>query len=1075
MSKCSNCGAELEAGMKFCGECGTPVPQVKKCINCGTELPFKMKFCFECGASQEGASAGAGVNMGDKNVVAGDVVSQKVTGDNVQSKILGNAIYNTFQDDTKQLKKCHICGGMFSLGEGYFCPECNEFTCNGCYDTERKLCKRCTPVIQKKNEDKYKDAIRNALQDGGIDFSKRSVLKLLQEHLGINDKTADTLEKSIKLSRIQAADTLTKIENINLGKAVEFFYEKGDTEKAYQLIEPIYKAHPEEERVLDTYLPILVRHDVNQAKQTMQSLRVDCLALYTAEIEIALQESRLDIVEKKVRQGKVLWPDNEILKYYEALLYIRLAFESGDWNYIQETNRVAESFTETDNKIERTLQAKMRKVLAALNGTPAPEKSEKDLYKALYSRDIGIKEISVGPQKRIKSIQQAINAVDAGGTISVDAGLYREHLEFSKNLKLVGVRSSILKKSSDSLPIIVLDSDKTCKLSKPVEIEGVVFTHNAGLSFDNLNEYARSDRQFEDEHGYFNYGDEGWNSLLWVESDSVLSNVGVLDSENYGITFSRNNAKVINSVVSRCYDNCVYCVKNSNVVISESVISCSNHPGVIVMENSRPTVSKCEIFGHLSDGIGEKDNACGTYSGCDIYGNGGCGVEVQDSASGSFGNCHVHDNKWNGFNVSGESTPKIENCKIHDNKPDSKCEMLSLLCHGIWEKDNASGTYSGCDIYGNGGCGVEVQDSASGSFGNCHVHDNKGEGFNVSGESTPKIENCKIHDNKKNGFNVSGESTPKIENCKIHDNKTEGEKYPGVVARENSRPTVFKCEIFGHLSYGIWEKDNTSGTYSGCDIYGNGGCGVGVWDSASGFFGNCHVHDNKASGFSVSGESTPKIENSKIHDNKTEGKNYPGVVAKENSRPTVSKCEIFGHLGNGISEKDNASGTYSGCDIHDNKGNGFDVQGESTPKIENSKIHDNKTEGVHYSGVVACENSRPTVSKCEIFGHLSNGISETDNASGTYSGCDIHDNKGNGFNVSGESTPKIENCKIHDNKTEGKKHPGVVARENSRPTVSKCEIFGHLSYGIWEKDNASGTYSSCNIHDNSGMEICKGH
>ena len=720
MPVCPKCGAELEMGMKFCGECGTPIPQVKKCINCGTELPFKMKFCFECGAPQNGAPAGAGVNMGDKNVIAGDVVGQKVAGDNVQSKILGNAFFNTVQDDTKRVNSCHVCGKHLTNDSGHTCPSCGNVVCEEHFDAKTNMCLRCIAAEKERKAAKYKDALQSALADGFIDFKERNLLKSLQVQLGISDNEAESWEQKAKLSQMQTTDSLTKIESINIKKAVELFYEKGDVEKAYKLVEAVYSAHPLDENVLNIYLPILVQYDVDRARQTIQSIKVDCLALCIAEIEIALQENRLDIVEKKIQRGKTLWSENGMLKYYEALLYIRLAFESGEDGYFDEAKKVFESFVESDDKVVQTLQAKIRKILSVMCGLPYSEDESRNLFKALYLRNVGISEISVGPRKRIKLIQQAIDVVDAGGTVSVDAGLYKEHLDFSKSVKLVGVRKSILKKSSDSLPIIVLDSGKTCKLSKPVEIEGVVFTHNAGLSFDNLIEYARSDKQFEDEHDYFDYGDDGWNSLLWVESDSVLSNVGVLDSENYGITFSRNNAKVINSVVSRCYDNCVYSVKNSNVVISESVISCSNHPGVVAKENSRPTVSKCEIFGHLSDGIWEKDNARGTYSGCDIHDNGGCGVIVQDSASGSFGNCHVHDNKCNGFDVHGESTPKIENCKIHDNKTDgkgypgvvarensrptvSKCEIFGHLSDGIWEKDNAGGTYSGCDIHDNSG------------------------------------------------------------------------------------------------------------------------------------------------------------------------------------------------------------------------------------------------------------------------------------------------------------------------------------------------------------------------------------
>jgi double zinc ribbon protein len=47
--KCSGCGFENAAGMKFCGECGGAL--ALKCRSCGFENPRGMKFCGECGKS----------------------------------------------------------------------------------------------------------------------------------------------------------------------------------------------------------------------------------------------------------------------------------------------------------------------------------------------------------------------------------------------------------------------------------------------------------------------------------------------------------------------------------------------------------------------------------------------------------------------------------------------------------------------------------------------------------------------------------------------------------------------------------------------------------------------------------------------------------------------------------------------------------------------------------------------------------------------------------------------------------------------------------------------------------------
>ena len=47
--KCSNCGADIADGAKFCGECGTKVPTSNKCPECGTICAPGVKFCSECG------------------------------------------------------------------------------------------------------------------------------------------------------------------------------------------------------------------------------------------------------------------------------------------------------------------------------------------------------------------------------------------------------------------------------------------------------------------------------------------------------------------------------------------------------------------------------------------------------------------------------------------------------------------------------------------------------------------------------------------------------------------------------------------------------------------------------------------------------------------------------------------------------------------------------------------------------------------------------------------------------------------------------------------------------------------
>jgi hypothetical protein len=51
---CSACGAENEAGRKFCAECAARLAAI--CPSCGTANPATAKFCGECAAALVGGA-----------------------------------------------------------------------------------------------------------------------------------------------------------------------------------------------------------------------------------------------------------------------------------------------------------------------------------------------------------------------------------------------------------------------------------------------------------------------------------------------------------------------------------------------------------------------------------------------------------------------------------------------------------------------------------------------------------------------------------------------------------------------------------------------------------------------------------------------------------------------------------------------------------------------------------------------------------------------------------------------------------------------------------------------------------
>src|SRR6266516_3678589 len=53
--RCPQCGFENPPGMKFCGECGTPVP--RRCPHCGAEPASGHTSCVACGTLLTGPAS----------------------------------------------------------------------------------------------------------------------------------------------------------------------------------------------------------------------------------------------------------------------------------------------------------------------------------------------------------------------------------------------------------------------------------------------------------------------------------------------------------------------------------------------------------------------------------------------------------------------------------------------------------------------------------------------------------------------------------------------------------------------------------------------------------------------------------------------------------------------------------------------------------------------------------------------------------------------------------------------------------------------------------------------------------
>lgn len=460
------------------------------------------------------------------------------------------------------------------------------------------------------------------------------------------------------------------------------------------------------------------------------------------------------------------------------------------------------------------------------------------------------------------TIQQALDSVEEGSTIQVKPGAYNEHLVFKKKVRLVGCSESIENKASAELPVVVLDSDKACKIDVPVEITGMVFTHKKDLHFDSLSSFM--ELPFEGTEP------ESPTQLMLVSSESSLANIAILCAEGgYGIEFSGAKAGFEASFVYHTYLAGIRIANDAEPTISNCRVSGSNI-GIVVLGSAAPRINSCTIEKIKTMGIASAENANPYVKSCEIKDVEMVAVAAHDSATGLYENCNVHHNVC-GFSFNDASSPRITECTVHNN-------AMGITC-----SNEAKPVVEDCEIFASSGNGITA-----------------------SGNSSPKITKCQIYDNNDGaGLASSGTSSPVVRLCEIHNCD------PGIIITQESQGGVFeKCVVYDCGKFGVLLKGESlnegkiRATVKNCKIC---GCKTGVWVGGTVLeIRETEVCDNSDIGINITSELTGIYENCDIHGNRMgigiflpNKSNFDTCTVRDNSEENIAY--VFDNLMNAIS------------------------------------------------------------------------------------------------------------------------------------------------------------------------------
>lgn len=370
--------------------------------------------------------------------------------------------------------------------------------------------------------------------------------------------------------------------------------------------------------------------------------------------------------------------------------------------------------------------------------------------------------IVVGKNSDFHTLGEAVKAAKNGDSIKVLPGLYIEPedsplTEISKKITITGCKENIAYKAFSELPVIVLSSKKSCKITADVTIEGIVFTSDKDISFKTLNDFITNPPEWNFNTTWSNYEQidgQNFRSLLWVESYAFLKNIALLRDPNYGITFSAGKADLSDSIIAQCSLNGIYCVNKEVEAYINNCKICHCNYGIYGSNCEKLNVNNSEIYKNLQDGfyvhlIG------GDCNNCAIHDNGGHGFNMYNG-SYHLSECCIFNNASCGISCKdSDSNLEIVNCKVYGHN--ATYDMYGDVCG-----------YQGIDIFGLGVGSGKVKVLS------CEVYDNSAEGIFVGGFASSLIENCSVHNNKGEGIHICGAGKKSVTNCTIFNNQKGG-------------------------------------------------------------------------------------------------------------------------------------------------------------------------------------------------------------------------------------------------------------------------------------------------------------
>jgi hypothetical protein len=453
-----------------------------------------------------------------------------------------------------------------------------------------------------------------------------------------------------------------------------------------------------------------------------------------------------------------------------------------------------------------------------------------------------------------KMIQAAIDVAEAGDTVLVSAGTYKERLQLKPGLALksdgddakgvLGLKraeSTIIDGNFEGAkgPGVAMAADST--------IDGFTVT-GVGKYDDALRKKHFATLGEEQPHEHIGTPGTAGISVIGISRCTVTNNIvhhiGYTGIAVMGEKSSRVSPHIYRNVTYRNMGGGIGSMKQSTAVIEENVCFENFYAG-IGHNNASPLVTGNVCYENVRAGIGISEGSCPVVRGNKCYRNrrAGIGIRTGEDTQPIVEHNECYENEMAGIGNRDDARPIIRHNRCHKNK-----------MAGIGSRDGARAVIEHNECYENGMAGIGSRLNAAPVIRNNRCYRNLMAGIGSREGARPVIEENECFENKMAGIGSQQDAAPLIRNNRCYRNEM-----AGVGSRLGAHPVIVANECYENKMAGIGSREGAAPIIRSNRSHDNLMAGIGSRRGARPLIADNESRKNKMAGIGVRDAATVAV------------------------------------------------------------------------------------------------------------------------------------------------------------------------------------------------------------------------